>query len=74
MGHDWPQADEKFKRFPSKISNDDDQKELSEVEVQTRDILDEIGIDKNLLESHIERGPRSHVIGAFRIAQNKYVH
>ena len=47
---------------------------LSPVEEKTRQILaTEIGIDQSLLESHIEKGPRSHVIGAFRILQKRCV-
>ena len=69
MGIEWPQADAKFKRLPSSKATPIE--ELSEVEMQTRDALEETGMDQNLLESHIERGPRSHVIGAFRITQNK---
>ena len=45
---------------------------LSPIEQKTRQILaSEIGIDSGLLEAHLERGPRSHIIGAFRILQKR---
>ena len=47
---------------------------LSPVEEKTRQILaSEIGINQSLLESHIDKGPRSHIIGAFRILQKRFV-
>ena len=47
---------------------------LSPVEEKTRQILaSEIGINQSLLESHIDKGPRSHIIGAFRILQKRLV-
>ena len=67
---DWPEADNKFRRLPQR-SGPSSSEELSEVETKTREALVDIGIEEKLLESHIERGPRSHIIGAFRITQNK---
>jgi len=77
---DWPGADNNFRRLPQRFaavssseaaSNGVSSEGLSEVEAKTREALVDIGIEEKLLESHIERGPRSHIIGAFRIAQNK---
>jgi len=69
---DWPEADNNFRRLPQRSSaSTTASEELSEVEAKTREALVDIGIEEKLLESHIERGPRSHVIGAFRITQNK---
>jgi len=68
---DWPEADNKFRRLPQRSGPHSSTEELSEVETKTREALVDIGIEEKLLESHIERGPRSHIIGAFRITQNK---
>lgn len=82
-GIHWPLEDGNFHKLPCRQSQIDDGTEdsvnngetkaleLTRIETKTRQALEEIGIDKTLLESHIERGPRSHIIGAFRIIQNK---
>ena len=68
-GIDWPEADHEFRSMPLRVPFETS--ELTEAEAKTREVIKEIGIDETLLESHIEKGPRSHVIGAFRIAQHK---
>lgn len=62
----WPEGDNKFRKLPNL-----QQPDLGPVEMKTRQVLQEIGIESTLLESHVEQGARSHVIGAFRIIQNK---
>ena len=68
-GVDWPQPDNEFRSLPMRVPFEST--ELSQNETKTRALIKEIGIDEKTLESHVERGPRSHVIGAFRIAQYK---
>ena len=68
-GIDWPEADNEFRSMSLRVPFETS--ELTEAEAKTREVIKEIGIDETLLESHIEKGPRSHVIGAFRIAQHK---
>ena len=74
-GVNWPDCDTKFRRFPMKFdleaADNKDDNNFSDIETKTREALSEIGIEEKILESHIERGPRSHVIGAFRIAQTR---
>jgi len=70
-GIDWPEADHEFRSMPLRVPFETS--ELTEAEAKTREVIKEIGIDETLLESHIEKGPRSHVIGAFRIAQHKFL-
>ena len=73
---EWPQPDTNFRGLPMRLDDSVEAQEaskLSPVEQKTRQILaSEIGIQANLLESHIEKGPRSHIIGAFRILQKRY--
>jgi len=68
-GVDWPEPDHQYRSLPLRVPFEST--ELTEAEAKTRELIKDIGIDGNLLESHIERGPRSHIIGTFRIAQHK---
>lgn len=78
---EWPQPDTNFRPLPKRLEMEaslelgtelEAAEPLSPVEEKTRQILaSEIGINQSLLESHIDKGPRSHIIGAFRILQKR---
>lgn len=57
---------DKFMMLPTPSSNKDDY-ELHPLEVETREILENYGVDAEMLEKHTENGPRSEIIGIYRI-------
>lgn len=55
---------DKFMMLPTPLKEDF---ELHPLEIETREILEHLGIDAEMLEKHTENGPRSEVIGIYRI-------
>ena len=73
----WHDADYVYQSLPTKPRPrpDGSRDDLSHYETVVRDKLDrQYGISAQTLESHVERGPKSPVIGAFRILMHKFVH
>lgn len=68
-GVEWPEEDSTYRPLPS--TSYQFVSELSETEQTTRETLEHLGITKDLLQSHVDRGSRSHVIGTFRIIQHR---
>lgn len=59
---------DKFMMLPSKTNKDDNQlRALHPMELEARKILRTLGIEDEALEKAIEHGPRSEVIGIYRI-------
>ena len=72
-GVDWPNPERKFRSLPMKGPFDPDADQVPEIEKQSRIELGLLGISDDLLESHIERGARSHIIGTYRILNHRFV-
>lgn len=70
-GVEWPEEDSTYRPLPS--TSYQFVSELSETEQTTRETLEHLGITKDLLQSHVDRGSRSHVIGTFRIIQHRTI-
>jgi serine/threonine-protein kinase NIM1 len=59
---------EKFMMLPTRTHDDEGLlRALDPMEIETRQIMKSMGITNDLLEKHIEHGPRSEVIGIYRI-------
>lgn len=60
---------DQFMMTPTKTSSCDESllRTLHPLELETRNIMDSLGIGRELLEKGIEHGPRSEVIGVYRI-------
>lgn len=59
---------DKFMMIPTRTHNDQNLRSaLDPLEVETRKIMRSLGIGDDVLEKQIEHGPRSEVIGIYRI-------
>lgn len=57
---------ERFMMLPTRITTSNSSN-LNALEMEVRKIMNSYGISDNLLEKHIEHGPRSEIIGIYRI-------
>lgn len=69
--HDDAIDDEEQGHFIMAPTNTDCTDSLHPLECETRQILHKIGIDWEMLSNAIESGPRSDIIGAYRIVINR---
>lgn len=59
---------DKFMMIPTRTHSDDGLlRALDPLEIEARQIIRSLGISNEMLEKHIEHGPRSEVIGIYRI-------
>jgi hypothetical protein len=71
-GVPWPDADYVYQPLPTKPHLIRDDEDVPHYESVVREKLDrQYGITAQKLDSHIERGARSPVIGAYRILMHK---
>ena len=73
-GVPWPKPDIVYRSLPTRLQLDEEElageyplPEITGNEEKVRDKLKELGIEGELLESHIERRARSPIIGSYRI-------
>lgn len=71
LGVEWPTSDSTFRPFP--VKSPFAPEDLSSEEVEVRSELEGLGIGSDLLESQVERGNRSPVIGAYRILMHRFI-
>ena len=73
----WSEPDHAYRAVPTRVGHalsaadnapDDG---VSKEEEAVRDKLHTLGINQELLESHIERGNRSQIIGTYRILMHR---
>jgi serine/threonine-protein kinase NIM1 len=59
---------DKFMKLPSRVNGDTNAlRALNPLEQEVRKLMNKLGISETLLEKHIEQGPRSEIIGIYRI-------
>jgi hypothetical protein len=59
---------ERFMMIPSRTNCDEDLLEaLNPLEKEVRKLMNSLGISNELIEKHIDNGPRSEIIGIYRI-------
>lgn len=59
---------ERFMMIPSRTNCDEDLlRALNPLEKEVRKLMNKLGISNELLEKHIDNGPRSEIIGIYRI-------
>lgn len=59
---------DKFMKLPTRVNGDTNAlRALNPLEQEVRKMMNKLGISETLLEKHIEQGPRSEIIGIYRI-------